>query len=237
LHYPLRLFMICSMDKTPSDSEATEIQPVDPDREWTGWALGTLRELVDIGMRTARRIEIQQMATPISPPPPDFALMQARIARAVRLSIAMTERIREAYRARKDERETAAVALRERRQRRRAQVARAVVAAIESRGEAGASPDANLQVKVRESLTEAEVPDIELDTLPVDEIVRRICRRLGRTPDPALLPWAWDEAGGDEEPAEALDEPSAEDAEAAVADPPANRLGRPFAKPPKPDSS
>ena len=229
------------MDKAPSDSEATEIQPVDPDREWTGWALGTLRELVDIGMRTARRIEIQQMATPISPPPPDFALMQARIARAVRLSIAMTERIREAYRARKDAAETAAVELRERRRRRRAQVARAVVAAIESAEDsaAGAAPDASLQAKVWESLTEAEMPDVELDTLPVDEIVRRICRRLGRSPDPALLPWAWDDAGGDHEAPEVLDEPSGEDAEAAVADPPSrtNRPGRPSAKPPKTDSS
>ena len=49
-------------------------------------------------------------------------------------------------------------------------------------------------------MTEAETPDIELDTLPVDEIVRRICRRLGRSPDPALPPWAWDDAGGDDEP-------------------------------------
>ncbi|MDR6292095.1 hypothetical protein E9232_004633 [Inquilinus ginsengisoli] len=230
------------MDKAPSDSEATEIQPVDPDREWTGWALGTLRELVDIDMRTARRIEVQQMATPIVPPPPDFALMQARIARAVRLSIAMTERIREAYRARKDEREKAAVALRERRQRRRAQVARAVVAAVG--GEASA--DAGLQAKLRESLTEAETPDVELDTLPVDEIVRRICRRLGRSPDPALLPWAWDDADGDEEAPEVLDEPSDGDVEAA-GEPPAGdgrpsrpdrpAGGRPPARPRKPDSS
>jgi hypothetical protein len=235
------------MDKTPSDSEATEIQPVDPDREWTGWALGTLRELVDIGMRTARRIEVQQMATPIVPPPPDFALMQARVARAVRLSIAMTERIREAYRARKAEAETAAVELRERRQRRRAQVARAVVAAVgggAARSEASA--DAGLQAKLRESLTEAETPDVELDTLPVDEIVQRICRRLGRAPDPALLPWAWDDAGGDEEAPEAPDEPADGDVEDAgdprAGDGPPSRPdrpagGRPPARPRKPDSS
>ncbi len=230
------------MVKVPSDSEAVETQPVDPDREWTGWALGTLRELVDIGMRTARRIETQQMATPIVPPPPDFALMQARVARAVRLSIAMTERIREAYRARKAEAETAAVELRERRQRRRAQVARAVVVAV--RGEASA--DAGLQAKLRESLTEAETPDVELDTLPVDEIVQRICRRLGRSPDPALLPWGWDDAGGDKEPPEALDEPADGDVEDAgdpgAGDGPPSRPdrpagGRPAARPRKPDSS
>ena len=45
--------MICSMDNAPIDAAPAETPPVDPDREWTVWALGTLRELVDIDMRTA----------------------------------------------------------------------------------------------------------------------------------------------------------------------------------------
>ncbi|MGO4845064.1 hypothetical protein AB4093_05210 [Inquilinus sp. 2KB_12] len=228
------------MDNAPTDAAPDETQPVDPDREWTVWALGKLRELVDIGMRTARRIETQQMATPIVPPPPDFALMQARVARAVRLSIAMTERIREAYRARKAEAETAAAAVQARRQRRRAQVARAVAEALGPERPAGAAgaKDAGSPAAPRESLTETEVPDVELDTLPIDEIVLRICRRLGRTP--GRLPQRWEDAFAEDEAAGPLDEPLPE----ALTDPPpeapepaAGRggTGRPARKPP--DSS
>ncbi|MGO4847993.1 hypothetical protein AB4093_20005, partial [Inquilinus sp. 2KB_12] len=92
------------MNAAPIDAAPAETQPVDPDREWTVWALGTLRELVDIDMRTARRLEGQHIVAGnrFEPPVIDFALSQARIARAVRLTIAMTERIREAYRTRKD---------------------------------------------------------------------------------------------------------------------------------------
>ncbi len=234
------------MDNAPIDPTPDETQPVDPDREWTGWALGKLRELVDIGMRTARRIETQQMATPIVPPPPDFALMQARVARAVRLSIAMTERIREAYRARKAEAETAAAAVQERRQKRRAQVARAVAAALGPERPAGAATakDAGSPAAPRESLTETEVPDVELDTLPIDEIVLRICRRLGLAP--ARLPQGWEDV--EDGAAEPLDEPPIdelpldESRPEALTDPPpeapepaAGRNRRPARKPP--DSS
>ncbi|MGO4723344.1 MULTISPECIES: hypothetical protein [unclassified Inquilinus] len=217
------------MDTAPIDAAPAETPPVDPDRAWTVWALGTLRELVDIDMRTARRLEGQHIVAGNRSEPPviDFALSQARIARAVRLTIAMTERIREAYRTRKDAAEKAAAEIQERRQRRRAQVARAVAEALgpERPADGTKSPAA----APRESLTETEPLDVELDTLPIDEIVRRICRRLGR--EPGRLPQGWDEVIAGDEAAEPLDE--------ALTDPPpeAPEPGEPAPPARKPDSS
>jgi hypothetical protein len=228
------------MDTAPIDATPAETPPVDPDREWTVWALGTLRELVDIDMRTARRLEGQHIVAGnrFEPPVIDFALAQARIARAVRLTIAMTERIREAYRARKDAAEKAAAEVQERRQRRRAQVARAVVEALGLERSNGAAANAKAGATPRESLTETEVLDVELDTLPIDEIVRRICRRRGLKP--GRLPQGWDDAVAEDEAAE----PLAETPDEALTDPPpeapepsadAEEAGRPARKPP--DSS
>ena len=234
------------MDSAPIDATPADSQPLDPDREWTVWALGTLRELVDIDMRTARRLEGQHIVAGnrFEPPVIDFALSQARIARAVRLTIAMTERIREAWRTRKAEAEKAAIEVAERRQRRRAQVARAVAEALgperpvgdgamaDARGAAGvASPTA----EPRESLTETEVLDVELDTLPIGEIVTRICRRLGR--EPGWLPQDWDDVVAEDAAAEPLDEPLTDPPpEAPEPSADAEEAGRPARKPP-PDSS
>ena len=227
------------MDNAPIDAAPAETPPVDPDREWTVWALGTLRELVDIDMRTARRLEGQHIVAGnrFEPPVIDFALSQARIARAVRLTIAMTERIREAYRTRKDAAEKAVVEIQERRQRRRAQVARAVAAALGPERPDGAVANAK-GATPRESLTETEVPDVELDTLPIDEIVRRICRRLGR--EPGRLPQGWDDLIADDEAAEPLPDGSDEpltDPPPEAPEPSTGRdgTGRPARKPP--DSS
>src|ERR687888_228475 len=92
--------MLCSMDMTPPDCGA-EDRPVDQDLAWTQLALGSLAELVEIHIRTARMTATQQLATPIARAQPDFALAQVRLARSVRLSIAMSQRIREGYQERK----------------------------------------------------------------------------------------------------------------------------------------
>jgi hypothetical protein len=214
---------------------------VDPDTAWTVWALGTLREVVAVDLRTAHRIERQHEATPIEPTSPDFALMQSRIARSIRLCIAMTERIREAHKNRRDETPEEKQA---RLQRRRAQIVRAVVETTQpyptvvdpsgadpmtadaagagaAMGEApsGEAPlgaavpagaaeaesretddgtgedQANaLAATVWETLTEDEALDADLETQPIDEMVLRICRKLGRIPDWVPLSPAWAEA-------------------------------------------
>jgi hypothetical protein len=185
------------------------------------WALGTLREVVAVDLRTAHRIERQHEATPIEPTSPDFALMQSRIARSIRLCIAMTERIREAHKNRRDETPEEKQA---RLQRRRAQIVRAVVettqpdptlanpmaadrtpvdpmaadaAEVESRetddGTGEDQADA-LAATVWETLTEDEALDADVETQPIDEMVLRICRKLGRIPDWVPLSPAWAEA-------------------------------------------
>ena len=76
------------MEMTPQDCGLDD-GPVDPELAWTRWALGSLGELVEIGLRSARMTATEQMATPIGRTKPDFALAQVRVARSVRLSIAM----------------------------------------------------------------------------------------------------------------------------------------------------
>ncbi|MGO4849706.1 hypothetical protein AB4093_28630, partial [Inquilinus sp. 2KB_12] len=139
---------------------------------------------------------------------------------------------------RKDAAEKAAVEIQERRQRRRAQVARAVAEALGPERPAGdGSKGAERPVaEPRESLTETEVLDVELDTLPIGEIVTRICRRHGR--EPSRLPQGWDAAVAEDEAAEPLDDPPPEAPEPIdVADRDEAGPPTPPARKPSPDSS
>ena len=228
------------MDNTPSDP--SETRPTDPDLKWTGWALDMLRDMIEIDCRTKRMTALQQGQILAGPDAPDYALMQSRIARSIRLCVAMTERIREAYRARKAAAEKAAAEIQERRQRRRAQVARAVAEALGPERPAGdgAKGVGGLAAEPRESLTETEVPDVELDTLPIDEIVLRISRRLGR--EPGRLPQGWDDVVARDEAAEPLDETLSETLSETLADPPSEapepgEAAPPGRKPPQSDTS
>lgn len=173
------------MDMAQTDSRADEARPTDPDLHWTGWALDTLREVVEIDMRSKRMTAQQQAATPAGPEtPPDFGLMQSRLSRSVRLSIAMTERIRADYLMRKAERESSGE--QERRRQRREQ---AVDSAVKAAAEPSEAEDAErVRSLVWETLTEDEVLDVQLDTLSPDEFVREVCRKIGLPPDPTWLP-------------------------------------------------
>ncbi|MGK9168819.1 hypothetical protein KXR53_21065 [Inquilinus limosus] len=189
------------MEMAQTDGEAGEARPSDPDLNWTGWALDKLREVVEIDIRCKRLTERQQQATPAGPEtPPDFPLMQSRLSRSIRLSIAMAERIRADYLHRKAEGEESGA--RERRRRRREQAVQAVVEAVAvaeaadlaATGEAVDPEETErLREQVWERLTEDEVLDVQLDTLPADEFVREVCRWLGRRLDPSRLPPGWDD--------------------------------------------
>ncbi|MFE0759220.1 hypothetical protein ACFW16_35010 [Inquilinus sp. NPDC058860] len=162
------------MDMTPPDCDS-EDRPVDKDLAWTRWALGSLAELVEIHLRTARMTATEQLATPIGPTRPDFALAQVRLARSVRLSIAMSQRVRETYQDRKagkaaPERTSAEEA---------AESAPAEVApaeAVPAAGPEGGEP----RSEPRESLTESECLEDRLE--PGEEAEDR------RDLDAALLP-------------------------------------------------
>ncbi|MFE0755818.1 hypothetical protein ACFW16_17790 [Inquilinus sp. NPDC058860] len=175
------------MDETQSDSG--EIRPTDPDMKWTGWALDTLREVVAVDMHTKRATSTRQMATPLGPETPDFAVMQSRLSRSVRLSIAMVERIRADYLMRREERKESGE--QERRRQRRDQAVEAAVRAV-------ANPEQDWDVdcvrsQVRERLVEDEILDAQLDTLSAEEFVREVCRKIGRPPPSIPLPRCWDD--------------------------------------------
>jgi hypothetical protein len=213
------------MEMTPQDCGLDD-GPVDPDLAWTRWALGSLGELVEIGLRSARMTATEQMATPITRTKPDFALAQVRLARSVRLSIAMSQRVRENYQDRKNG---------------KMEPAPAEEAAEAAAAEAAPAPepkDGEPRPEARESLTESERLETELE--PAEEAEER------RDLDAALLPRDWDGATAAEAP-DRLPEDLRPDtpAETAAARPepdwprPSDEsdTGRPMPKPWKPDSS
>ncbi len=216
------------MDEPQSD----EIKPTDPDLKWTGWALDTLREAVAIDMQSKRSTATRQMATPLGPETPDFALMQSRLTRSVRLSIAMTERIRADYLMRREKRRESGE--QERRRQRRDQVVEAAVRAV-------ANPEQDWDVdcvrsQVREKLTEDEILDEQLDTLSPEEFVQAVCRKIGRPPPSIPLPRVWDDeaATDDAPPVMIAGRRPAAGWPRPIA---ASAAGRRLPRPPDPDSS
>jgi hypothetical protein len=170
------------MEMTPQDCGLDD-GPVDPDLAWTRWALGSLGELVEIGLRSARMTATEQMATPITRTKPDFALAQVRLARSVRLSIAMSQRVRENYQDRRDGKAQPMPA------EEASEVAAAEAAPAEAVSEAGPK-DSEPRPEPRESLTESERLETELE--PAEEPEER------RELDAALLPRDWDGAAAAE---------------------------------------
>ena len=206
-------------------------KPTDPDMNWTGWALDALREVVQSDLRTKRMIERQQDRTPAGSDAPDFGLTQSRLSRSVRLSLAMTERIRTDYLMRREKRKASGE--QERRRQRREQAAEAVVQAVTRPDEA--DDVEHVRKLVRETLVEDEILDVQIDTLSPEEFLRAVCRKIGRPPHPIRPPQGMDDVAETEaEPAEADDRKPAED---WPHPPDESGAGRPMPKPPKPDSS
>jgi hypothetical protein len=224
------------MDTAQSDSDET--RPTDSDLRWTDWALQTLREAVELDMRCKRLIERQQQSTSASGPkePPDFGLIQSRLTRSIRLSIALTERIRADYLMRKTKRVKSGAQERHRKRREWAFETAIKAMATPTDGE-GAK---HLRFVVWEKLVEDEVLDARIDTMSPAEFVQAICDKIGRPPPSIPLPQSWDDV------AEAMDVEPAEHAEDAADREPAegwprpsdeSEAGRSMPEPPKPDSS
>ncbi|MFE0759194.1 hypothetical protein ACFW16_34870 [Inquilinus sp. NPDC058860] len=222
------------MDEAPSEPN----RPTDPDMNWTGWALRLLRDAAEIDMRCKRMTERQQERAPLDPKaPPDFGLIQARLTRSIRLTIALTERIRTGFTKRREER-TGSGEEQHRRQRR--ERAAGMVAAAAARPEVGLDAEC-MRSLAWEALVEDEILDAQLDTLSAAEFVQAVCRKIGHPPDPIRLPRSWDEMF--EPPA--AETPAPAETEAAdlepmddwSVEPDASDTGRPPPEPSKPDSS
>ena len=214
------------------EAQSEPSRPTDPDMLWTGWALHLLREAAEIDLRAKRMAAQQQSATPAGPEAPDFALMQSRLSRSLRLSIAMSERIRADYLLRKADREGSGE--QERRRQRREQAAEAVVRAAAAPGEGWGVE--HTRSAVWEKLIEDEILDAQLDTLSPEEFVQAVCRKIGRPPPSIPLPQSWNDAveAATAPPAETADH---EPAEGRPQAPDELVTGRPTPKPTKPDSS
>ncbi|MGF6232437.1 hypothetical protein QFZ27_006392 [Inquilinus ginsengisoli] len=221
--------MLCSMDMPQSDSD--EIKATDPDMHWTGWALDALRELVQSDLRTKRMIERQQDRTPAGPDTPDFGLTQSRLSRSVRLSLAMTERIRTDYLMRKTERKASGE--QERRRQRREQAAEAVVQAVTQPEDI--DDIEHMRKLVRETLVEDEILDVQIDTLSPEAFLQAVCRKIGRPPHPIRSPHDSDDVAETE--AESTEADDREPAEGWPHPPDESGAGRPTPKPAEPDSS
>ncbi len=215
------------MNNPQSASDTAETRPTDPDLKWTGWALDALRQTVEIDLRAKRVVE-RQMAIP-GETATDAAAVQARLSRSVRLSIAMTERIRTDYLMRRDGRTQSGE--QERRQKRREQAPDLVAEAAALPGDAADAE--RVRAMVREDLVEDEILDVQIDRLSPEEFVRAVCRKIGLPPDPSWVPRGWDEAGGNA-PAETVERRSAE---GWPRPPDEAAAGRPMPKPWQPDSS
>jgi len=208
--------------QTPHDPAAdrpeSHARPEDPAAAEIGWKLGMLREIAEMGMEMARDVRDQAMAQPAPEPPvpeppptkaardPDaLARAFARLTRAVRMTIALHTKLEEDHRRQSaenaaDRARRAAEARDRHRAYQRAKVKRVIDATLDDA--AGADDDGEdcdererLEDEWRERLLDFD--DYALGgQRSVGEIIARICRDLGVTPDWARwvdADWARDE--------------------------------------------
>ena len=146
-----------------------------------------LRELSEIGMDLAREVRRQALEAGTDIPAADLALEFSRIARAVRQTVALEAKLAEDRQARADKAEASRVLdARVRGIRRKTRVIGLVERVLESE-----SDGERLLDDLAERLEDEN--DTDFADAPIGELVARICRDLGVTPDWALWgdePWA-----------------------------------------------
>jgi len=161
-----------------------------PDEARTERQLAMLQELAEIGMRLARALEAEALAPAEEPRPPspfgggDLGLMFTRIARAVRQTVALENRVA-ADRGTAQAQHAAQLASEARTQlsRRKDKLRRIVEQAIEA--EAHGSEAEHLLIDLDERLDDTD-DDADFADAPVGEQVARLCADLGVTLDWSL---------------------------------------------------
>jgi hypothetical protein len=201
-------------DPTP-DRPENHASPADPAAADIGWKLGMLREIAEMGMEMARDVRDQAMAQPAPEPPvpeppptkaardPDaLARAFARLTRAVRMTIALHTKLEEDHRRQSaetaaDRARRAAAARDQHRAYQRAKVGRVIDATLDAA--AGNDEDDEERERLEDEWREhlLDFDDYALGgTRSIGEIIARICRDLGVTPDWARwvdADWARDE--------------------------------------------
>ena len=154
-----------------------------------------LQELAEIGMQLARAVG-RQIADRVPEDPgggdadlaPDLALVFSRISRAVRQTIALEARLdRQLHEARAAEdaakAEHARIATRTLVRRRKHTVREAVQDAVDAEA---CGPELEVLLADLDERLDDSDDNLDFAELPVGQLVARICRQLGVTPDPGL---------------------------------------------------
>ena len=186
--------------------------------------LRMLQELAEIGMDLARGVRRQALEQPapepdaVEPDAADLGLTFSRIAKAVRQTIALEARLEQDCQDRDQQAEADRTARRAR--ARKAEIRRIVEQAIEA--DAHEDDVEHFLGELDERLQDDE-DDADFADRPIGELVARICRHLGVTPDWSLWEdedWANEEAGApgspyvvadDDAPPQGSDPPSPDD--------------------------
>jgi hypothetical protein len=168
--------------------------------------LRTLKELAEIGMELARAVRRQAVEAPAGGDAPggepgagDVGLVFSRIARAVRLTLALEARLEQDRQARDAQIEAALAPRRElqatlkagefiHRSVRRSNVKKAVEQAIDAEADRAGAAERDVEnwlADLDERLADA-ADDADFMGRPVGELIARICRDLGLTPDWSL---------------------------------------------------
>jgi hypothetical protein len=177
-----------------SHQSSRETTASDPSRERTERHLRVLQELAEIGMDLARLVRQRAMQADPATDRSDPGLSFARIARAVRQTVALEARLDEDAQTR-DKRIAAGRAVHEARlaesvrragSSRKLKAAMAVERAVEGLGDTDEDGEP-LHPELYEWLADSR-DDERFADRPVGEIVMEICRDLGLTPDWSL--WA-----------------------------------------------
>jgi hypothetical protein len=169
----------------------------------TARQLAMLQELAEIGMQMARavrdealaRAEVADERAPAQPSRfrgSDLGLVYARIARAVRQTLALETRIAEGIEKARVERARAQVAaVRTAFEERQHEVRDYVAEAIEAEAAGRGTPDRDVERlldDLDERLDDGDYDEVLADA-PIGDLVARICADLGVTPDWSL----WDD--------------------------------------------
>jgi hypothetical protein len=174
-------------------SVATDPAPL-PARALIDQQLVMLTRLAEIGMEIAE--EAGRQATGRAPaegtPMPDPALAYTRVARAVRMTIALQSRLMDGLAALDRGGKVT-------RAERRARLGRLVERACEAEPAEGDEAE-HLRHEARERLAEADI-DAEIDDLTFAEVVARICGDLGLSPERTARIVAAAEEAGEASPA------------------------------------
>jgi hypothetical protein len=162
------------------EAQPSDPQPSESAEARTARHLRGLAELGEIGLELARLVRRQaeaQAADPDGAVDEHLGLVFARIARAVRQTFALEARLA-------DERRTAQAAeTRRHAERRKTKVRTAVERVLDAEPDQGDAE--NLFYDLTERL-ETDYDDADFADRPVGELVARICRDLGVTPDWSL---------------------------------------------------